>query len=52
MSAELLVELKLLRLALEDVVKELRKDYVVTLRGTQHTEQYTLTLERKDAPRT
>jgi len=52
LSAELLVELKLLRLALEDVVKELRKDYVVTLQGQSRTEIYTLTLERKDAPRT
>jgi len=49
MPPEILVELKLLRLAIEDLVKLLGKDYQVTLREARSTEEYTLTLERKDA---
>ena len=47
MSEELIVELKLIRLAIEDLVKLLGKDYEVTLREARSTEVYTLTLERK-----
>ena len=49
MPPEILVELKLLRLAIEDLVKLLGKDYQVTLREARSTEEYTLTVERKDA---
>jgi len=47
MPPEILVELKLLRLAIEDLVKLLSKDYEVTLREARSTEEYTLTVERK-----
>ena len=49
MPPEILVELKLIRLAIEDLAKLLGKDYQVTLREARSTEEYTLTLERKDA---
>ena len=49
MPPEILVELKLIRLAIEDLAKLLGKDYQVTLREARSTEEYTLTVERKDA---
>jgi len=52
LAEAILLELKKLRISIDQITKTLNKDCVVTLRGAQHTEQYTLTLERKDAPRT
>jgi len=51
MPPEILVELKLIRLAIEDLAKLLGKDYQVTLREARSTEEYTLTVERKHEAR-